>query len=166
MSNDGLWKVRFLEVLHLVFGQGLAADVGRLVQPTQIAEPYDRDGPLLDDPGQGDLTHLPTLLVGDLHDSFDDGVVPVDLGEEGTLFGTFLASRARRPQRPGQETPVQGGPRDQAHTGLVTEGDHLSLFLSVTQTVVVLHGNELRPAMNLGGVLHLGELVSPHRTRP
>ena len=44
----------------------------------------------------------------------------------------------------------------------MTVWDHLSLFLAVDQVVVVLHGDELVPAVLLGNVLKCLEFPSGH----
>ena len=56
--------------------------------------------------------------------------------------------------------------REQTNASFVTELVHLPFLFSVEQVVVVLHANELRPPVPLGAVLHLCELIGPHRTRP
>ena len=66
---------------------------------------------------------------------------------------------------PGEVAPRQRAPRDDADVVFLTEGQHLPLLLAVEQVVVVLHRDELVEPEVLGGVLCLGELVGPHRTR-
>ena len=51
---------------------------------------------------------------------------------------------------------------DESNTGLVTERVHLPLLLAVQQAVVVLHADELGPAVLLGSELQHGELVGEH----
>lgn len=55
--------------------------------------------------------------------------------------------------------------RDQSDSSLIAELVHLTLFLSVEQTVLILHRYELGPTILLGAELHHGELISPHGAR-
>ncbi len=41
-------------------------------------------------------------------------------------------------------------------------GDHLAFFFAIDQVVVILHRDEARPAVQVGGVLGLGELPGEH----
>ncbi len=163
VSHNSLWPVRFLEVLHLLVGQGLPVDGDGLLQTAEIAEPDDGDCALLDDPGERDVAHFPAVFVGEFLDALDDvGVLFVDAAEHGVALHALLAGRRSGAQRPGQQAAVQGRPGDQADAGLVAEGVHLALLFAVAERVVVLHGDELGPAVDLGDVLHLRELVRPH----
>jgi hypothetical protein len=57
----------------------------------------------------------------------------------------------------------QWRPWDQAYARFVAEFIHLALFFTITQAVVVLHADELGPAVSFRSELHLGKLVGPHR---
>ena len=52
--------------------------------------------------------------------------------------------------------------RNETNTSVVAEPVHLTLFLAVEQIVVVLHADELGPAVLLSGKLHPRKLDSPH----
>jgi len=56
--------------------------------------------------------------------------------------------------------------RDETDASLPAEPVHLALFLPVQETVVVLHGNKLCPAVFLCDELQIGKLIGPHRARP
>jgi len=43
------------------------------------------------------------------------------------------------------------------------QAEHLALFLALHQVVLILHGDEPCPPVQVGRILHLGELPSPHR---
>lgn len=53
--------------------------------------------------------------------------------------------------------------RNQPDTCLVTEPIHLPLLLPISQTILILHGNELSPTVLLGTELHHRELIGSHR---
>jgi hypothetical protein len=58
----------------------------------------------------------------------------------------------------GASTTGFWAPGDAADALVGEEAEHLALFFAVDQVVLVLHGVELRPAVRLGHVLHLGVL--------
>ena len=62
----------------------------------------------------------------------------------------------------GEEAAGQRAPGDDAHALRPALRDHLALFFAVDQVVVVLHRNELRPAVRFGHVLGLRELPGVH----
>src|SRR5690606_522516 len=64
-----------------------------------------------------------------------------------------------------QEAARQRAPGDDADALIETERVHLALFLTVDEVVMVLHGDEARPAVEIGGVLRLGELPREHARR-
>ena len=66
----------------------------------------------------------------------------------------------------GQAAARQRAPGDHPHALVSAQRQHLALFLAVEQVVVVLHGDEARPAVALGDVLGLGELPGMHRRGP
>ena len=56
----------------------------------------------------------------------------------------------------------QGSPRNEPHAGVVTEAVHFALFFTVEQGVLVLHADELGPAILLSDELHACKLGCPH----
>jgi len=52
-----------------------------------------------------------------------------------------------------------------AYPSLVTKAIHLALFLTIAEIIVVLHADELSPAVLLGDKLKLGELGCIHGAR-
>ena len=65
-----------------------------------------------------------------------------------------------------QHSPRQGAPGNAPHALVEAERDHLALLLAVDEVVVVLHGDEIRPAVRLCRVLRLGELPREHAAGP
>ena len=63
----------------------------------------------------------------------------------------------------GEDAPGQRRPGHHPHAALHAVRDHLPLLLPVDQVVVVLHGDERRPAVPLGGQLQFDELPREHR---
>ncbi len=57
----------------------------------------------------------------------------------------------------------QRAPRNASYALIGKQPEHLALLLALHQVVQILHGHELGPAVQLGDVLHLGELPGPHR---
>ena len=62
----------------------------------------------------------------------------------------------------GQAAAGQRAPGDDADAFGQAEAHHLALFFAVEQVVVVLHGDEARPAVQVGEVERLGELPGVH----
>lgn len=157
VSLDWLGLIRLLEILDLVLCQRLALDLDRLIQSRQAAEPNNRGRPLLNNPRQRHLAHLPALFVGNLLDATHNLLVccsklplrlvlpPVRLA----LLGQWAC----------QNAAVERTPGDPADPGLVAELVHLTFFLAVQQGVVVLHADELGPPAFLGDGLQLSKLV-------
>lgn len=57
----------------------------------------------------------------------------------------------------------EGTPWEAGYALVRKEPEHLALLFPLDQAVLVLHGHKPRPAAQLGGVLHLGELPGRHR---
>ena len=72
------------------------------------------------------------------------------------------AARRSRSRLPASSAAGQRAPRDHADALVEAQRDHLPLLLAVEQVVVVLHGDEPRPAVPVGDVLRLGELPGEH----
>src|SRR5215468_10433421 len=68
-----------------------------------------------------------------------------------------------RASAPGQPASGEWAPRYDAHAEVLAQRNHLPLFFTVEQVVMVLHGDELRQPMQSGRVLGLGELPGVHR---
>jgi hypothetical protein len=62
----------------------------------------------------------------------------------------------------GEAAAGEGAPGDDADLLVLAEGHHLALFLAVEEVVVVLHGDEARPAVGVGEVEGFGELPGEH----
>lgn len=157
MTHDILRYIGFLQVFNLFLRQGLSPNLNRLIQSLQIAETNDRDGALLDDPGQCHLAHLPALLLRQLLHSVDD----LDIG-----FSDVSCQWIRQgprcwflAPRPGEVASVERRPGDQPDARLVAEFVHLPFFFTVAERVVILHADELGPAVFLCDELQRGKLV-------
>ena len=105
------------------------------------------------------------MLVSDLDGALDDGQIRLHRAvRAGLVVLLVLAPRGRaellRPAR--QVSAAQRGPGDQTDAGVVAEAVHLALLLAVQEIVLVLHADELGPAVLLGDELEPGELGRPH----
>jgi hypothetical protein len=79
----------------------------------------------------------------------------------GSTSNRCVCSPQGRARRPFGDRAV----RNAAPALVRQEAEHLALLFALQQVVLVLHGNELRPAVQLGSVLHLRKLPGPHRRR-
>src|SRR3954453_416280 len=75
------------------------------------------------------------------------------------------AGRALLAPRASELAGGERAPRDRADALVGEQAEHLALLFAGEQAVPVLHGDELGPAVALGGVLHLREPPRPHRRR-
>src|SRR5690606_36532674 len=104
-----------------------------------------------------------TALVGDLADPFDDHTILGHVEHLAELVGLGPGGRLVPLAR---EAPAsERTPRDHSDALVGAEWHHLALLLAVEEVVVVLHADELGPAVGLGDVLRLAELPGPHRRR-
>lgn len=131
MSYHCAGLVRLLEELDFIIGEGFAPDLASLVQPIQVTEADNGHGSLGNDPGQGDLAHLPTLFVGQLLDAADDLIVGVTQCVERRALGRFFAGGGSRSRGSCEEAAIERGPRDQANAGLQAVGVHFAFFFAV-----------------------------------
>ena len=163
--------VRLLERGDFVSGQGQRLGGERVLQvllPRRTDDGCGHPG-LGEHPGQGYLRRRYTACRGDL----GRGVDHVEVGRLVVeVIGERVGARARGEPTAvaravaSQHSPRQGAPGNAAHALVQAERDHLALFLAVDEVVVVLHGDELRPAVQLCRVLRLGELPREHAARP
>ncbi|KAL1967156.1 hypothetical protein VTN77DRAFT_3447 [Rasamsonia byssochlamydoides] len=154
MTRNLLWHIWFLQVFDLFICQSLAPNLNRFIQSSQIAEADNRDGALPNDPCQGHLAHLPALLLCQLLHSADDLLIGF-----GDVFDCCGTRCLRLAQGPRKEASVERRPGDQPDSCLVAEFVHLPLFLTVAERVVVLHADELCPAVFLRDELQCSKLV-------
>lgn len=151
------------QILLLLGGQFLTFRVQRLIHPFNTAEANNRTGDPFIDPRQSNVAHLPAILLGQLLDAFDYELIALRLtrGEHSRRLrrtGRRTSDRQRSREIPSR----QRRPRDQANAGLIAEVVHLAFLFSIQEAVMILHGDEFRPATLLGAELHLRELVCPH----
>ena len=160
-----MWQVRFLEHADLVVGE---LDVQRrngVGHVMQLGRPDNGGGDnwVLQHPCECQLGHRDTASFRDLLYRIDDWPVTLDVVASTDLINV----KALRVLTPGPGKPSLGerAPGNAANSLIGKEAEHFALFLTLHQVVLVLHADELRPAMKLGRLLHLGELPSPHRRR-
>jgi hypothetical protein len=187
MPHNLLRQVRLLKILHLLLTQRLPPDAHRLIQPIQIAKPADRNRPLLHNPRQRHLAHLPALLLRQLVRPADDLLHVGILGllEHRVPLHALLTLGDGGFGRAGEQTAVEGRPGDEPDARFGAVGVHFAFFFAVAEGVVVLglvsrgvrlvladvetwthlHAHELRPAILLSRVLHFRELIRPHAAR-
>lgn len=162
--------VGLLESRDLVLGQRDRGRRDRVVDVVLLRRADDRrgDGGLAGDPRERDLRHARAPLLGDLPDRVDDGAVRVlvlAVQRLAELVGVGTRAGALRVPRAGDLAARERAPRDDTDAGVLAERVHLALLLALEQVVLVLHAHEGRPAVQLGDVLHLGELPCPHARR-
>lgn len=148
-------------------------DLGRLdglIDALRLVQADNRTHVLLAQrPRNRHLSHALTHLLADLLDAADDLLVDFVVSrphQNLEVVVRLLAQRVSAGIRAGQGAAGHGRPGDQADARVVAVGDHLVLLLAVDQVVVVLHGDELVPAVALGDVLELLELPRRHARGP
>ena len=62
----------------------------------------------------------------------------------------------------GQAAAREGTPGNDADAFGLAKGNHLALLFAIEQVVVILHGNETGPAVQVGEIERLGELPGVH----
>ena len=162
VAHNRLRLVGLLQIIFLIFAQLLPTSVQRLVHPLYRTKSNDRRANPLIDPRKRNMAHLPPLLLRQLLHALHDLAIRLALLRTALLLPLTPRRRPERLQRPRQVPPAERRPRNQAHARRIAEGVHLALLFAVQQVVVVLHTNELRPAVLLGRVLQQRELPGPH----
>lgn len=167
--------------------QLLPIRIKRLIDPLYAAEPNDWTGDPLIDPGESHVSHLPLVLLRQfLNTGYNLLVVLRDASIEQSSCLVFLLRSSRgakcrgwasqvsaaqwRPLRTSQScihtSIVKMSYRNQTHASFMAKLDHLPLFFTIKQIVLVLHADELGPSVLLGTELHQCELIGPHRASP
>jgi hypothetical protein len=162
MSHNCLRLVRLLQILLLLLAQLLPTSLKRLIHPLHRTKPNNRRRNPLVDPRQRHMAHLPPLLLRKLLHAPHNLAISLALLRPALLLPLTPGRRPKSLERPRQMPAAQRRPRDNPDPRRVAKGIHLALFLAVQQVVVVLHADEFRPAVPLGGVLQQGELPGPH----
>jgi len=117
-----------------------------------------------EDPGEGEASSGDASSCGDFGDAVGDLEivfaaidllgVEVGLGAEAVFAVAFKAAS--------EEAAAEGRPRDHPEALIEAEGDHLALFFTVGEVVVILHGDEFRRAGFVCCVVELRELPGKH----
>ena len=158
-----MWTVRVLEGADLVVGElevqrrDGVGEVMRLGGPTMGAVTTG----FFSTQARATCAIGDAASLGDLLYGVDDGPVAVDV-ESSPDWIDVEALACVRP-RAGQAALGKRAVRDAADSLVGEQAEHLALFLALHQVVLVLHGDEPGPAVQVGDVLHLGELPGPHR---
>ena len=171
MPTNRLIDVEFLQVFFFLSTQDLSPRFRSFLHALHTAEPDDRTADSFVDPRQRHLADLPPLLLRQLFQPPDDlfifgrcVVVECDGSRNGGVPRLELRPLCifRAGERSGQFPLRERRPRYQAHSCQIAEFVHFPLFLAIEQVVLVLHGDEFRPAVLFGAELHEGKLVGPH----
>lgn len=167
MARDLLGLIQLLQILLLVLRQDLPPRSDGLLDPLDAAKPNNRTGHALVDPGKSDMCHGPVVLLCNLNNPADD--VPIEVRRPVAswlrVLLPFATARRSKVSRRAREVPAaQRRPWDKTDARVVAEAVHLALLLAVEQVVVILHADELCPAVALGDELHARELRGPHAT--
>lgn len=140
MPHNLFRQIRLLQILDLLLAQHLPLHPHRLIQSTQITKPTNWDRPLLNNPRQRHLAHLPALLPRQLMRPLND---LLHVGRFAALEHR-VALHALLPLGdvgfwgPGQQAAVERRPGDQTDAGFGAEGVHFAFFFAVAERVVVL----------------------------
>ncbi len=123
------------------------------------------DKGFLEHPRYGDLRLGDVAVFGDFCDAIDDGFVGVfGFGVEG--FSEFVCGGALGAALlvPGAGEAASGErtPWDYADAFGLAELHHFSFFFAVEEVVVILHGDEARPAVLVGEIESFAELPGVH----
>src|SRR5919202_4168127 len=132
------------------------------------ADDRRRHARLVQEPCQPDLggrhAALGRYLLNPIHDVEVLGAaVPLVLERIGFRAPGSALSFTRA--RAGEEAAGERAPRDDPDALVDALRDHLALLLAVDEVVVVLHRDELAPAVALGDALRLRELPRVHAAR-
>jgi hypothetical protein len=162
MPHNRLGLIRLLQKLLLLTAQLLPTSPKRLIHPLHRTEPNDRRRNPPVNPRQRHMAHLPPPLPSNLLHAPHNLAIGLALLRPALLLPLAAGRGPKSLERPRQVPAAQRRPRDQTDARGVAEGVHLALLLAVEQVVVVLHADELGPAVLVGGVLEQGELPGPH----
>ncbi len=94
-------------------------------------------------------------------DYFFVGLFGLGVDRLGVLVGLGALGGFGVP-RAGEAAAGEGAPGDDADAFGFAEAHHLALFFAVEEVVVVLHGDEAGPAVEVGDIECLGELPGVH----
>src|SRR5260221_6822514 len=114
---------------------------------------------MLRHPGEGDLCSWNAARCRNGGDFADDASIGVD--RRGVQLASILVRLdARRLGAPfaGQSPPCKRAPGKDADSGVGAERHHLSIFLALEPSIVILHGDETRPSVLAGSVHRLAAL--------
>src|SRR5687768_6170459 len=111
------------------------------------ADNWSRNDGILQHPGQRDLRHRDAASLRNLLYSVDDR--PITVAEEPPAHGVGVGALGMFAPGSGKPSFCQRTPRNAAYALVGEEAEHLPLFLTLHQVVLVLHGNEPRPAVQI-----------------
>ena len=148
---DHLRHVRLLQVPRLLIAQFKLDRLDRLVDALLAAQAHNRiDALLLNRPRYRHHRHPDPPLLRDLLQPVDDVLVDLRLLAPDERFEEvvrFLALGVARGPGPREDAAGDGGPGDATDAGGAAVREHFSLFLTVDEVVVILHGYELVPGV-------------------
>lgn len=87
MTDNLSWLIELLEILFFLVGQALVVGAQRLVHTFDARETDDGTRDALVNPGEGDVCHLPALLLGDL--LYSSNCLDIDLRGSSQALGLF-----------------------------------------------------------------------------
>ena len=158
-SHDRMWRVGFLERRNLLRLQAQRERCHSLLEVVWFGGADDGrgDGRLPEHPGKRQRSAGNATLFCHLTQAIYDFAVncfrlriqalaePVGL----EALGLFCLPGTR------QSTPRQGTPGDDGDALRLAERQHLTLFFTIKKVVMVLHGNETGPAVQVGEIKRL-----------
>jgi hypothetical protein len=146
------------------------------------AKAHNRAGNLGVDPRKADLSHAPALLLAELLDTTKDLSLPVLVLSTPPELFAVLKAQGLLACRTSELAAAERTPGDDTDAVELAVGVHLAFLFAVEEVVLVLHADELGPAVLrdeckaqsgkeslreaylLGNVVIVGELPGPHRT--
>ena len=140
----------------------------RVLQMMRLGGPHNRRRHyrLVQQPCQGNLCPRHPTLLRNLAHALHNLAVGI-LRRDVQLLSILIGLEAVGALVPGARQPA-AGQRAPRHDGNALRGaqwQHLALLLAMQQVVVVLHGDEARPAMPVGQIQRLRELPREHGRR-
>jgi hypothetical protein len=164
--GKSLGEVRLLQVLGLLRSQLDLNSANSLINTLLAVQAQNRVlVGVLQRPSDSHLGHADALFLGEFLDTVDDGLVGLGFAAaDEHLERTVSCLTGGRARAPGtsEDTTGHRGPGDDADAGIDAVGDHFALLFTGDEVVVILHGDELVPAVALGDVLEGLEFPGGH----
>jgi hypothetical protein len=144
-----VWTVGLLEGANFIVGQVDVERCHRIGKVMLFGRSHDRSGDdrILQYPSQGDVRHRDATGLGDLVYRLDDRPVAVDV--EASPDWIDVETLRVFPPRPRQPSLRKRRVRDAPDSLIGQQAEHLALLLPLHEVVLILHGDEPGPPMQI-----------------